>query len=149
MESQELWETLEKDGLDEVRRKRAEGVYGARKLPLVDEWVHQKESKGGLVVPADAQREMLFNELKSMNRPDFIDRIRQEKDDGRLGYLRYDFDWNPDPRKSTWQAIEINRLLTKRKESRSLRPAWVGIIFAALLSLASLIVSIIGLLKKT
>jgi len=102
-----------------------------------------------LVVPADTHREMLYNELKLMNRSEFIDRIRQEKDDGRLGYIRYDFDWDPDPRKSTWQAIEINRLLTKRKESRSLRPAWIGIIFASLLGLASLIVSIIGLLKKT
>jgi hypothetical protein len=116
MESQELWEKLEKAGLDEVRKKRAEGVYGACKLSLVDEWIHQKESKGGLVVPADTQREMLYNELKLlMNRSEFIERIRQERDDGRLGYLRYDFDWDPDPRKSTWQAIEINRLLTKKK----------------------------------
>ena len=62
-----------------------------------------------------------------------------------LGYLRYDFDWNPDPRKSTWQAIEINRLLTARKDRRLVRPTWIGVAVAIAIGVASLIVAILAL----
>lgn len=149
MSTNELWEKLEIDGLTEVRKKRAEGLYGAGKHALVDEWIHQKEKNGGLIIPPDPEREKLFQELSSLELSEFKSRIIKEKDDGRLGFLRYSFNWNPDPRKSTWQAIEINRLLTKRKQARALIPTWIGIGFASILSIASLIVSIISVLNKT
>ena len=149
MNTEELWQKLDQIGLDEVRKKKAEGVYGEKKLPLVNEWIHRYESKGGLIVPQDPIRELLFQKLSSMNQKEFAQEIQNEKDDDRLGYLRYDFSWDPDPRKSTWQAIEINRLLTKRKERRMLKPAWIGITITALLGIVSLIVSIIGLMNKT
>ena len=48
MNTEELWQKLDQIGLDEVRKKKAEGVYGEKKLPLVDEWIHRCESKDGL-----------------------------------------------------------------------------------------------------
>jgi hypothetical protein len=93
----------------------------------------------------DKQREKLLRTLKALpkeQREDFRSVIRTERDDELLADLRYDFAWDPDPRRSTWQAIEINRLLTKRQRRREAIPEWVGIIIANLLALASLIVSI-------
>jgi hypothetical protein len=144
-DEKELWERLDALGLPEVRKRRAKKVYGARKLSLVDEWIHQKEQRGGLILPDDPVRKAIFDELKTMDREAFKGRISKIKDDGLLGYLRYEFDWDPDPRKSTWQAIEINRLLTTRKNKRLIRPTWVGVFVAIAIGIASLIVAIIGL----
>ncbi len=144
-ETSELWEKLDALGLPEVRKRRTQGVYGERKLALVDEWIHQKEQRGGLVLPEDPQRLALFKELKSMDRNSFKARISKVKDDGLLGYLRYDFDWDPDPRRSTWQAIEINRLLTARKDRRLVKPTWFGVAVAIVIGIASLIVAILAL----
>lgn len=148
MNINELWQKLDLIGVEEVRIKKAEGVFGEKKLALVNEWIYRQESKNGLKVPRDPEREHLYTKLKSMNQKEFAQEIKLEKDDGRLGYLRYDFSWDPDPRKSTWQAIEINRLLTRRKEVRTLKPAWIGIAITALLSIVSLVVSIIGLINN-
>ena len=39
----EFKEKLESLGLEAVRRLRAEGVYGQRKRPIVDEWIESQE----------------------------------------------------------------------------------------------------------
>ena len=41
----ELWPKLEVKGLKEVRKLLAQGVYGEKKRPVVEEWVHQKEEE--------------------------------------------------------------------------------------------------------
>jgi hypothetical protein len=94
----------------------------------------------------DERREELRRKLQALTkdqREEFRSVVRAERDDELLADLRYDFAWDPDPRKSTWQAIEFNRLLTKRRKRREAIPVWVGIIIANLLALASLIVSIL------
>ena len=39
----ELWPKLEELGEDEVHKRVAQGVYGARKLPTVEAWLNKKE----------------------------------------------------------------------------------------------------------
>ena len=85
----------------------------------------------------------MLTPLQIKDREQFRSLIKREKDDELLADLRYNLGWDPDPRKSTWQAIEINRLITKRKARQEAFPEWVGIIIANLLALASLIVSIL------
>lgn len=145
VDADELWEQLDSLGLSEVKIKLAQGVYGERKRKLVEEWVHQKEQKGDMIPPEDPKREALFQELKLMDKEVFKLRIAQVEDDGLLSYLRYEFGWDPDPRKSTWQTIEINRLLTKRKDWRLVRPTWIGVAVATIIGIASFIVAILGL----
>ena len=41
----ELWPKLDRLGLDEVRKRRAQDVYGQRKQPVVDEWIEREEEK--------------------------------------------------------------------------------------------------------
>ncbi len=69
------------------------------------------------VLPPDPARESLAAELQSLSLDEFRARIAEIGDDDRLGYLRYDLGWAPDPRESSWQAKEINRLLTRRREA--------------------------------
>ena len=42
-ESRDLWEELDRLGIEEVRRKLAMKVYGENKLPLVQEWIAHQE----------------------------------------------------------------------------------------------------------
>jgi hypothetical protein len=93
-------------------------------------------------VGRDEQRQILQTALADLDKDKFRARIRKVKDNHLLGDLRYDFKWDPDPRKSTWQAIEINRLLTDRKARREAIPQWAGIIVSNLIALAALIVSL-------
>jgi hypothetical protein len=99
-------------------------------------------------VPREATRRALYERLKTLNQDEFRVAIRREKDDHLLGDLRYNFKWDPDPRKSTWQAIEINRLLTDRRARQAAKPQWIGIVLGNLIALAALIVSIVALCKK-
>lgn len=94
-------------------------------------------------VPREEERGKLHVRLQSLDRDAFRAAIRAVRDDDLLGDLRYDFDWDPDPRKSTWQAIEINRLLTRRKEWRNALPQWIGILVGNILALAALVVAIL------
>jgi hypothetical protein len=94
----------------------------------------------------DKRREELRKELEPLGktqREQFRAVISKERDNELLADLRYDFRWDPDPRKSTWQAIEINRLITKRNKHKEARPQWIAIIVSSLLALAALIVSIL------
>ena len=94
-------------------------------------------------VSRDEQRQTLYAELVDLDKERFRTAIAKVKDNHLLADLRYDFKWDPeDPRKSTWQAIEINRLLTDRKARREAIPQWVGIIISNLIALAALIVSL-------
>lgn len=43
MDVTEFWEKLEHEGESTVRRRLAEGVYGAQKRPLVEEWLKKKD----------------------------------------------------------------------------------------------------------
>ena len=94
----------------------------------------------------DKRREELRKELETLKkeqREQFRTIITKEPDDELLADLRYVFGWDPDPRKSTWQAIEINRLTTKRNKLKEVRPQWIAIIVSSLLALAALIISIL------
>ena len=84
-----------------------------------------------------------FASLKELPRDQFKAAIKKNKDDDLLADLRYEFGWDPDPRKSSWQTRDINRELTRRKDWRAARPQWIGIAFSTLLSLAALIVAIV------
>ena len=90
----------------------------------------------------DEEIQALFDRFKDLDRKGFRASIREVKDD-HLRDLRYKFDWDPDPRKSTMQAIEINRLLTERKARRQALPQWIGIVVSNLIALAALIVSLL------
>jgi hypothetical protein len=98
--------------------------------------------------PREASRRALYERLNTLNKDEFRAAIRNQKDTHLLGDLRYNFNWDPDPRKSTWQAIEINRLLTDIRARREALPQWIGIVVGNLIALAALIVSIIALYKK-
>ena len=43
MDATEFWEKLETEGESTVRRRLAEGVYGAQKKSLVEEWLRKKD----------------------------------------------------------------------------------------------------------
>ena len=86
--------------------------------------------------------------LQEEQREEFRATIKKEPDDELLVDLRYAFGWDPDPRKSTWKAIEINRLVTKRNARKEARPQWFAIIVSGLLALASLVVSILAYLNE-
>lgn len=92
-------------------------------------------------VNRDEQRRTLYEKLKDLKREEFRAGIQKVKDDHLLGDLRYEFKWDPDPRKSTWQAIEINRLLTNRKARREALPQWIGIAIGNVIALAALLAS--------
>lgn len=96
----------------------------------------------------DRLRHELYERLKGVDRDTFRAVIRTQKDNHLLGDLRYDFNWDPDPRKSTWQAIEINRLITDRNTRRQALPQWIGIVLGNIIALAGLVVSIFALHKK-
>ncbi len=98
--------------------------------------------------PRESKRHALYERLKALNKDEFRSAIRRENDAHLLGDLRYDFKWDPDPRKSTWQALEINRLLTDIRVRRAALPQWIGIVAGNLIALAALVVSIIALYKK-
>jgi hypothetical protein len=103
----------------------------------------------GESVPNDPKRKEIYDRLKAItDSKSFQAEIGNISDDGILGYLRYDFNWHPDPRQSTWQAIEINRLLTRRKDRRLLLPTWIGIVVTGAIALAALVVSILELVRK-
>jgi hypothetical protein len=91
----------------------------------------------------DDLRQSIFTKLKMYQIDDFRREIKKMDDDDLLADLRYDFGYDPDPRKSSWQTREINRLLTKRKEWRSAQPQWIGILIGNLFALAALVVSLI------
>jgi len=94
----------------------------------------------------DKRREELRKKLEPLQkdqREQFRAIISEERDDELLPDLRYVFGWDPDPRKSRWQAIEINRLITKRNKRKEARPQWIAITVSTLLALAALIVSIL------
>jgi hypothetical protein len=86
--------------------------------------------------------------LEEKQREQFRSIIKKEPDNELLVELRYVFGWDPDPRKSTWKAIEINRLVTKRNARKEARPQWFAIIVSGSLALASLIVSILTYLHE-
>lgn len=44
MNKKELWESLESIGEDEVRLRLAQNIYGAKKRPLVEEWLRRKNA---------------------------------------------------------------------------------------------------------
>ena len=98
--------------------------------------------------PRESTRLALYERLRTLNKDEFRTAIRREKDDHLLGDLRYDFNWDPDPRKSSWQAIEINRVLTDNRARREAFPQWIGIVVGNVIALAALAVSIIALYKK-
>jgi hypothetical protein len=81
------------------------------------------------------------SELRGLERNEFRRRIKR-LDDDTLADLRYELGWDPgDPRKSSSQAIDINRLLTRRKARRQALPQWIGIAISGLIGLAGLIVA--------
>jgi len=41
----ELWPKLEQDGVPEVRKKLAMGVYAQNKKPIIEEWLRRKEKE--------------------------------------------------------------------------------------------------------
>ena len=98
--------------------------------------------------PREEIKRALYERLKALNKDEFRAAIRREKDTHLLGDLRYDFGWDPDPRKSHWRTIEINRLLTDIKARRQALPQWIGIVAGNLIALAALVVSIVALLRK-
>jgi hypothetical protein len=51
--------------------------------------------------PREATRRALYERLRTLNKGEFRAAIRSQNDTHLLGDLRYDFDWDPDPRKST------------------------------------------------
>lgn len=80
--------------------------------------------------------------LRKLERSAFRREIKRIDDD-TLADLRYTFGWDPtDPRKSSIQAIDINRLLTRKKYWRLALPQWIGIGVSGLIGLAGLIVAL-------
>ena len=67
MDSIEFWEKLEQEGEGTVRRRLAEGVYGVKKQPLVEEWLKKKDFERGI-----ARHEDLFIVAKSAKRAAWV-----------------------------------------------------------------------------
>ncbi len=56
-----LWPKLEKDGVDEVRKKLAMGVYANYKVPLIREWLVTKEKQQDQTVNKQLDDEKSIN----------------------------------------------------------------------------------------
>lgn len=67
MDASEFWEKLENEGEDTVRRRLAEGVYGAKKKPLVEEWLKKKDFERDIDKNKD-----LFHVAKSAKRAAWV-----------------------------------------------------------------------------
>jgi hypothetical protein len=80
--------------------------------------------------------------LRGLPRETFRQEIAKIRNEDLLGDLRYRFGWDPDPRRSSPEAIDINRLLTRIKSKREARPQWIAIGFDTVLALAALIVAL-------
>ena len=91
----------------------------------------------GPEVRAEAER------LRPLDRTEFNIEIRKIKDNKRLADLRYPLGYDPHPKKSSSHAIDINRLITSRREAKVARPQWVGIIISSLIGITALIVALL------
>ena len=41
-----IWPTLEKAGVEKVKKRLAMGVYARYKVPVIEEWLRRKEKEG-------------------------------------------------------------------------------------------------------
>ncbi len=77
----------------------------------------------------------------------FKKEIESIKSNDALADVRYELGYDPHPKKSTWKARYINRLLTRRNKRKDAFPLWVGIVVSSIISICSLIVAILALSK--
>lgn len=86
----------------------------------------------------------LFDELKTLEHDDLVERLHQIKDDDMLGWVRYRFQGDGSGTKP-WQVIVINRWLERDKFFRNILPQWLGTAFGVLSFAVSVLALIVAL----